>query len=320
MKNKFFFWIFSALIISFWVIIPRESHASDENEKKMRLAIVDLQSKGISNVVGIAVTDLIRSNMVDTGRFTVVERSQMDAILKEQEIQMTGCTDSSCAVEMGKLLSANKVLIGEINKLGSDIVITVRIVDVEKGVAEFSTNEKAENIEKIDKAVKALVDKMTIRITGKRSLAGETGAVDFYMRGLVPGWGQMYAGKTLKGSIFMGSFAAAGVLCGYSFLKYKDKKKAYDNLGPKESENKFDSYYNEYKQSYNLTVYLAGLLGLIYIANWTDMIFITDSPGVIISGIPCSSGYIAFDVNNSCNPGVNLSDEINLNISYKINF
>jgi hypothetical protein len=45
-------------------------------------------------------------------------------------------------VEIGKLLSANKVLVGEVNQLDKTTIITVRIVDVSKGVAEFQQVRK----------------------------------------------------------------------------------------------------------------------------------------------------------------------------------
>lgn len=313
----------SVLAAAFFILfmVVATVFAANPDSDKLRLAIIDLQAKGVSRVVGVAVTDLIRSDMVDTGRFTIVERSQMDAILKEQGLQQTGCTDSSCAVQMGKMLSASKVLIGEINQLGQDFIITVRIVDVEKGVADFSTSEKAKDLNSIDQSVKVLVDKLTVRITGKRSLAGETGASDYYLRGIVPGWGQMYAGKTLKGGLYMGGFAAAGAACVYSFFQYKDKKEAYDNLGPKKSESTFDSYYDDYKQSYNVMIYLAGICGLIYAANWVDILFITDSPGVIVSGMPCGAGYIALDLFNRRNLFYHTHrDKNNFDVSYKIIF
>ena len=56
---------------------------------------------------------------VNTGLFTVGERGEMDSILKEQGFQASGCTDIECAVKIGKLLSANKMLVGEIGKLGT---------------------------------------------------------------------------------------------------------------------------------------------------------------------------------------------------------
>ena len=52
---------------------------------KMQIAVLDLQPKGVSKVLAGAVTDIIRSEMVKTGLFTVLERGQMKEILKEQE-------------------------------------------------------------------------------------------------------------------------------------------------------------------------------------------------------------------------------------------
>src|SRR5208337_4437438 len=100
------------------LIIPLSVFADDKPVKteKMRLAVMDLTAKGkMSKVTAAAISDLLRSDIVDTGRFVVVERSQMESIFKEQGLQMTGCTDSSCAVEIGKLVSANKIILGEVN-------------------------------------------------------------------------------------------------------------------------------------------------------------------------------------------------------------
>jgi hypothetical protein len=149
-------------------------------ESRMRLVIMDLQPKNISKVLSIAATDLLRSEIVDTGRFDVLERSQIDQILKEQSFQQTGCTENACAVQMGKLLSAKKVLLGEVNKLGAGTLITVRIVDVEKGIADYSMSEKAKSIDDIEYATKKLVNNLVLRITGRGRSVEETSAFAAY--------------------------------------------------------------------------------------------------------------------------------------------
>ena len=84
--------------------------------QRMLVAVLDLEAKGVSKIISGAVTDIMRSEMVKTGLFTIVERGQMDEILKEQGFQQTGCTDQACAVKIGKLISARKILIGEVNR------------------------------------------------------------------------------------------------------------------------------------------------------------------------------------------------------------
>ena len=74
--------------------------------------------------------------------YTVVERSQMDKIFEQFEIQNTGCTDVSCAVEFGKMLSVERIVIGSIGLIGKTYSISTRIIDVESSgtisVADYS--------------------------------------------------------------------------------------------------------------------------------------------------------------------------------------
>jgi len=160
--------LFTALSV-FLLFASTDGYSSE----RLRIAILDLKPTKVPATTAKAVSDLLRTRLIDEGLFTVVERNQMDDILKEQGFQQTGCTDASCAVQIGKLLSANKMLIGEVSRLGSAIMLTCRIVDVEKGVAEYATQEKAATEDTLDTAVAAMVKKLTRRIGRRRiSLSG----------------------------------------------------------------------------------------------------------------------------------------------------
>jgi TolB-like protein len=246
------------------------------SEEKMRIAVIDLKAKKVPNVVAVGVTNIIRSDLVDTGLFNVVERNQMKEIMKEQELQMTGCTDQACAVEVGKLLSARKILIGEITKLGKSYLITTRIVDVERGVAEYSSREKANSDEMLDKAASSLARKLVGRITGKtesqiiaglekRSMSG------YYMRSIVPGWGQLYADRNVEGYTFLGLFAAAVGFSAYAIYDYNGKKSDYEGLS-RGSED-FDSKFDSYDKAANVVNYSLIALGVVYLAHWGDAVF-----------------------------------------------
>ncbi len=135
---------------------------------KMRIAIMDFSAKGISVKDARTISELVRNDMINTSAYIVVERDQMNKILNEQGFQMSGCTDDSCAVEAGKLLSASKILVGSIIKLGDKIIITGRIVDVEKGTADFSEKVDAETVNDLDVAAERFVKRLTDRILGKK--------------------------------------------------------------------------------------------------------------------------------------------------------
>lgn len=122
------------------------------------IAVTDFAAKEVSSSLAINVSELIRTELINSGRYTVIERSQMKEILKEQGFQQTGCTDVNCAVRMGKLLSAKKILVGSVMKMGSRLIISGRVVDVEKGIGERAATGKANSIDQLDRGVTEFVD------------------------------------------------------------------------------------------------------------------------------------------------------------------
>jgi curli biogenesis system outer membrane secretion channel CsgG len=124
------------------------------------IAVTDFAAKEVSSSLAINVSELIRTELINSGRYTVIERSQMKEILKEQGFQQTERvhTDVNCAVRMGKLLSAKKILVGSVMKMGSRLIISGRVVDVEKGIGERAVTGKANSIDQLDRGVTEFVD------------------------------------------------------------------------------------------------------------------------------------------------------------------
>jgi curli biogenesis system outer membrane secretion channel CsgG len=121
--------------------------------QKEIIAVIDFTAKDVSTSVALSVSELIRTELINSGKYTVIERSQMKEILKEQGFQQTGCTDVSCAVEIGKLLSAKKMLVGSVIKLGTKLIISGRVVDVERGIGEKGASGKANSPDQLDEGV-----------------------------------------------------------------------------------------------------------------------------------------------------------------------
>lgn len=136
------------------------------SEEKMMIVVMDFTPKDVSNTVALTVSELIRTEMINTGKYSVIERSQMGMILKEQGFQQTGCTDISCAVKIGQLLSAKKILVGTITKLGKKFIINGRIVDIEKGIGEFGETVSADSQDDLADSVKIFIKNLSLRISG----------------------------------------------------------------------------------------------------------------------------------------------------------
>jgi TolB-like protein len=127
---------------------------------KFRVAVMDFQAKGVSNSLAKNISEVIRNELITYNEFIVVERTQVDKILKEIGFQQSGCTDVSCAVKIGQMLSANKILIGNLMKVGKKIIITGRLVDVEKGIGVSAANQSASSEDDLDDAVKIFIRKL----------------------------------------------------------------------------------------------------------------------------------------------------------------
>jgi len=92
---------------------------------------------GLSAEEVMSISDRLRGELINTGLYTVVERGQMDDILKEQGFQQTGaCSEASCIVEVGQLLAVYKMVGGSIGKVGKAYSINLKIIDVATGKIE----------------------------------------------------------------------------------------------------------------------------------------------------------------------------------------
>ena len=58
-------------------------------------------------------SDILITELVKAGRFSVVERDRLDVVLSEQKLQQEGLTDvSATALQLGKLINAELVVFG----------------------------------------------------------------------------------------------------------------------------------------------------------------------------------------------------------------
>jgi TolB-like protein len=107
--------------------------ASIAQDKKLNVAVLDLDPTGIAKPEAQFLSDRLRTELFETGKFRVVERDKMNAILTEQGFQQTGCTSVECAVEIGQLLNVKMMVAGNIGKIEDLYSISLRLINVETG-------------------------------------------------------------------------------------------------------------------------------------------------------------------------------------------
>lgn len=131
------------------------------------IAVMPLDTQGVSGREAALIGDAVASRLLASKTCNVMERSQMDQILREQAFQQSGaCDNSGCAVEIGKVLSVDRILVGSIGRIGDAWALNLRLVRVETGEVLKSASGKKKG--KIADAQQALVEQVVGDLTGTR--------------------------------------------------------------------------------------------------------------------------------------------------------
>jgi len=127
--------------LAFGNVIPEISRAEDV----YNVAVLDLVSNGVSQVVASGLSERLRthiSRIIRSDeyresekyvRYEMMERTQIDKVFEQYDLQNIGCVSDSCAIEFGKMLQVNRIIIGSVSLIGQTYTVTSRIVDVGTG-------------------------------------------------------------------------------------------------------------------------------------------------------------------------------------------
>ena len=118
-------------------------------EEKPKIAVIDLGFSGkytagqYSDVMAANLTGILTTDLVNTKKYVVMERSRIQQIINELRLQST--QDASArAAEIGHLLGVNKIITGEVveTNIGGlrAAQVNLRLIDVESGGIEAAVS------------------------------------------------------------------------------------------------------------------------------------------------------------------------------------
>ena len=97
---------------------------------KRRVAVLDfdyatvheyvLDLFGHDEDIGRGIADMLVTDLVRNGTYSVIERRQLDHVLQEQNFQQSGRADPTSAVQLARLLGVDAIIIGSITQFGRD--------------------------------------------------------------------------------------------------------------------------------------------------------------------------------------------------------
>ncbi len=112
----------------------------------LRVAVMPFQAS--TELIGTSASDLFVTELLRTGRYQLVERSQLSGVLSEAEVSLSGLTESR-AIELGHMLGADGVIIGSVDEYGTQAVkgkslavvgLSVRLIDCNSGRVMWSAS------------------------------------------------------------------------------------------------------------------------------------------------------------------------------------
>ncbi len=121
------------LIILFTLLFSICSASNRES-----IAILNFTSDSSESAYSAVIDNYLRTYLLETEKYNIIESSMLSRILEEQAFQQTGCVSSECAVEVGNIVGVEKMITGEIVKIEDQYVIAIKVIDVETAIIEQS--------------------------------------------------------------------------------------------------------------------------------------------------------------------------------------
>ena len=103
-------------------------------------------------LAGASVADVFATEILRSYKYNLIERSQMEQVLGEKALGLQGVTSSSEAIQLGKLLGVEGVILGTVPEYGLRAVedkqlpalgINVRMISVDDGSIIWSASDSA---------------------------------------------------------------------------------------------------------------------------------------------------------------------------------
>jgi len=141
-----------------------------DQSKITRIATFPLDDSGYhgrDRGCGQLVSDWYAAELLKTGYYEVIERYQVEKILKEQGFQQTGAVDINTAVQAGKILGVQGLLMGSAGGVENAFTVTVKLIDVETGNAAWTIVYETNHPKRAVPKLKAELDRYYASRTGK---------------------------------------------------------------------------------------------------------------------------------------------------------
>ena len=150
--------LISGALISFSLLLG--GNAIAQQTAKPIAAVLGIDSKGLIHD-GAALAYMVRLELEKTGVYAGMDKYDMADLLSKNNIDPKTCLGKTCIVAAGKVLKADKVVTGSVERFGEKIVITLRVIDIAtEGIERTNATEYLNLQPEIQKMIEISVKRM----------------------------------------------------------------------------------------------------------------------------------------------------------------
>jgi len=132
----------------------------------IRFKTLNKEAQDIS--LGELVSETFTSALVNSRNFKIIEREQLDKLVKEMEMGQTGFIETTDAVEIGKMLHADAIITGSVALLAGQIQLNARIIEIESAyVLSADTKTTSYTLKNINKIANEIVSKLSRKLSSQ---------------------------------------------------------------------------------------------------------------------------------------------------------
>ena len=159
---------------------------------------------GISAADVNMITRVFFIRLGNTNKVSLVDRGVVERVLKEHRFQAGDWSNQQKTAELGSALNADWIVRGELEKFGTNILVTVQFYDIRTfrfmGGGDLRIANADAAYDNMDPLVDKLVDTIASSGSQPRQQGGNTGASSYYGT-----WLQRYSGSSHTGTLIIDS-------------------------------------------------------------------------------------------------------------------
>jgi TolB-like protein len=244
-----------------------------QNAAGKTMAVVPFtDNTGTGSRHGESVAEYMVTAVQKSGVFRMVDRLQFQKAMEEIALSQSDVIDENSSLKIGKILSASCLLTGDISKVYGRYLVNSRIINTETSEiiasAAISVNS-------------TIFDGYSTELFSEHSRVSSS----VLRSAVVPGWGQLFCGKSARGVISLAVFLGGAGTTGYFLVRTNqaqgDKNEYYARSRTSEADSwtpveidAFDEEYarlfSKYENLYGNTLVCGIATGCVWAINLID--------------------------------------------------